>query len=259
MSCCCVCNERAGTQEHHLSYFPEIKIKVCVKCHELIHRHCVGKGRRKPILAIERQISNYKGRIITRGEIDSFCSMENENPMEMVRYFLSRKIILRIFRGCFYVNDSRNAIPNFFEILPLGLNIKVGNNWYFGLNTALKLNNMTHEFFAINEVINDKVFRPHPIGIMGHSVKFYTVRIPFTFGIKEEGPLKFSDKERTIMDLIYFKRYGSVPDARIELDIEEFVDGLDLTSLKEYSKFYPKTVSNIIMKVMTHKEHPSKL
>lgn len=41
---CAVCHGPAS-QEHHIFYDPEIKIDVCVECHELIHEHGVGSGR----------------------------------------------------------------------------------------------------------------------------------------------------------------------------------------------------------------------
>lgn len=45
-------------------------------------------------------------------------------------------------------------------------------NWYFGLYTALKLNNMTHEHFAVDYVVNDRLFRPKPMTIAGYKFRF---------------------------------------------------------------------------------------
>ena len=48
---------------------------------------------------------------------------------------------------------------NYFEIIKNGLIIKGVKKWYFGLETALKLNNMTNEYFTIDYVVNDSIFR----------------------------------------------------------------------------------------------------
>lgn len=39
---CVICKTAKATQQHHLSYNPEITIDVCVPCHVKIHQHGVG-------------------------------------------------------------------------------------------------------------------------------------------------------------------------------------------------------------------------
>ena len=41
---CAVCKTEEAMQQHHLSYEPELKIDVCVKCHVTLHGHGVGVG-----------------------------------------------------------------------------------------------------------------------------------------------------------------------------------------------------------------------
>jgi hypothetical protein len=46
---CPVCKTFEAVQEHHLSYEPEIKIPICLKCHNAVHpSHGVGRGRNTP-------------------------------------------------------------------------------------------------------------------------------------------------------------------------------------------------------------------
>ncbi|HXG07947.1 MAG TPA: hypothetical protein VNI77_11560 [Nitrososphaera sp.] len=60
-------------------------------------------------------------------------------------------------------------------------------NWYFGLHTALKLNNMTHEHFAAEDVISDLLFRAKPLNISGSKFKFTQLSPrPMSFGIKND-------------------------------------------------------------------------
>ncbi len=42
MVVCQICKEKEAEQEHHVSYYPELKIDICIDCHKLIHKHSVG-------------------------------------------------------------------------------------------------------------------------------------------------------------------------------------------------------------------------
>ncbi len=39
---CQICKEKEAEQEHHVSYYPVLKIDICIDCHKLIHKHSVG-------------------------------------------------------------------------------------------------------------------------------------------------------------------------------------------------------------------------
>lgn len=45
MVICQVCKEKEAEQKHHVSYYPELTIDVCIDCHKLIHKHGVGGNR----------------------------------------------------------------------------------------------------------------------------------------------------------------------------------------------------------------------
>ena len=53
MVVCQICKEKEAEQEHHVSYYPELKIDVCIDCHKLIHKHSVG-GPGRPDYGIIR-------------------------------------------------------------------------------------------------------------------------------------------------------------------------------------------------------------
>ena len=98
------------------------------------------------------------------------------------------------------------------ELAARGLEIKKVKNWYFGLHTALKLNNMTHESFAIEEVISDSLFRAKPIKIANYNFKF--IKLPrklFGFGVEERNGLTISDPEKTVLDFIYLWNQNRLP------------------------------------------------
>lgn len=63
--------------------------------------------------------------------------------------------------------------------------------------TALKLNNMTHESFAIEEVISDSLFRARPIKIANYNFRFakHSKKL-LDFGTEKRNGLEFSDPEK---------------------------------------------------------------
>jgi hypothetical protein len=106
-------------------------------------------------------------------------------------------------------------------------------------------NNITHESFSVDYVINDKLLRSKPITIAGYKFRFVklTSRL-LEFGIIKNN-LKFSDPEKTILDFIYTWRYNGVPEEKIVLDVSEWAKDISSEKIKKYSVNYPKTVQEI--------------
>lgn len=44
---CASCGSTENLQLHHLSYNPEVKVLLCVECHKKVHKHGVGKGKKR--------------------------------------------------------------------------------------------------------------------------------------------------------------------------------------------------------------------
>lgn len=131
------------------------------------------------------------------------------------------------------------------ELVAKGLELKGVKNWYFGLYTALKFNNITHESFAVDYVVNDKLLRLKPIKIAGYKFRFVklTPRL-LEFGVIED-KLKYSDPEKTILDFIYTWRYNGVPTEKIVLDVSEWAKDISSEKIEKYADNYPKTVQEI--------------
>ncbi len=67
------------------------------------------------------------------------------------------------------------------------LKIKGVKHWYFGLETALKINNMTHEYFTMNFVITDSYRTTKIINILDTKFQFLKwSQKHFTFGIEQK-------------------------------------------------------------------------
>src|SRR3989344_3920051 len=107
-----------------------------------------------------------KEKIITKSDLDSMSNKYKLNKFKLRKLLLNGKYLVTIFRGVYYLKsyeekkfNSLNYSP--YELLSLGLE-KKGVKWYFGLNTALKFLNLTHEVFPVNIIVNDRFNRTKP-------------------------------------------------------------------------------------------------
>lgn len=191
-----------------------------------------------------------KKEFVNSAELKNYCGELKLDYASAIRYLLKRKSLVRIFKGIFYVKSLEEIRLgkrkySHLEIVSRGLELKGIKNWYFGLHSALKLNNMTHEHFAVEEVVSDSLFRAKPVNIAGYKFKFVKISPPLLgFGIKDEGSgLRYSDPEKTILDFIYLSRHGGMEFKRILLEVSDWSENISRNRLKEYSKNYPKTVA----------------
>ncbi len=184
-------------------------------------------------------------------ELKEYCRSAKVSYVSAVRYFIKKKYVVRIFRGTFYLKSLEElklgrTKYNHLELVSKGLAIKKIKNWYFGLHTALKLNNMTHEHFSVEEVVNDSILRRKPIGIAGYRFRFVKLSPSLLgFGVVEDHGIRYSDPEKTILDFVYLWRYNSVPSEKIVVDAEMY-GGTSKAKLLEYARKYPATVRAIV-------------
>lgn len=191
---------------------------------------------------------------VTASEMKVYCKGMKIKYDTAVRYLASQGHIVRILRGIFYVKSLDEeklgkSRYSHLELVAKGLDIKGVKDWYFGLYSALKLNNMTHEHFVIEEVISGSLFRANPVSIAGHKFRFRKVSPKLAkFGVVSNGLIRYSDKEKTILDFIYIWRYNGVPEDRIVMDISDWAKGLSKGRIKKYAESYPKTVRKMASK-----------
>jgi len=195
-------------------------------------------------------LSNFGGKVVTKKELEEVCRRFKANLDSTVNFMISYGYLIRILRGLYYVKTLeefklRKSI-DVYRIISLGLD-KLGINWYFGLYTALRLNGVTHEYSATIFILNDTIFRPKEIEIAGEKVKFIKLKKDlFGFGVKNENDLKFSDLEKTLLDIVYLSRYRSVPEEKIVLMLKEYEKKVNKRRMKSYLKFYPKSVERVV-------------
>ncbi|UCE38783.1 MAG: hypothetical protein JSW00_06020 [Thermoplasmata archaeon] len=188
-------------------------------------------------------------------DIRGYCKDFGVDYNNTIRNLTARGYLLRIFKGIFYVRSFEEVKMggmkySHLELVSKGMGLKGIANWYFGLNTALKLNNATHEHFTVDYVVSDTLFRNKPINIGGYKFRFVKLKESLlTFGIKYK-KYRYSDLEKTILDLLYISRYSSVPKEKIVIDIEEYMGSVSKNRIQKYSKKYPKTVQKILEEVI---------
>ena len=195
-------------------------------------------------------------KFVTSDELKAYCRNANIKYEILVRYFGSKGYLIRIFRGIFYVKSAEEIELgrinlSHLELVARGLEIKKVKDWYFGLHTALKLNNMTHESFTIEEVISDSLFRAKPIKISNYNFRFLKLSKKLLgFGIESSDGLKFSDPEKTVLDFIYLWKQNGLPEVKIVSDIADWGKDLSRKKLKGYAENYPTSVKKISMRVV---------
>jgi len=189
---------------------------------------------------------------VTVKELKEYCKMLKLKHESVIRYLLKRKHLVRIFKGIYYIKSLEEfelgkTKYNHLELVAKGLELKGVKNWYFGLHTALKHNNMTHEYFTIDEVISDSIFRANPVNIVGYKFKFIKLTPPLIkFGIKSKGLLRYSDPEKTILDFVYLSLQEGMPSNRISMDVGDWAKDISENKLNKYVIKYPKTVAKTV-------------
>ena len=164
---------------------------------------------------IDTILREAKGKILTRKEFDSLATKYNFKKDTLRKVMLNKGYLITIFRGVYYLRSYEEKKFNSlkyspYELLALGLE-KKQIKWYFGLNTALKFLNLTHEVFPVNIVINDKFNRTRPMKIAGSSFFFTKIKPSLFSNLKEIKTNKniilyYSSLEKTLLDMIYLKR-----------------------------------------------------
>src|SRR3989338_2851122 len=124
-------------------------------------------------------------RFITRDTLKKYCKELGMKYEVAIRYLTTYKCLERVLRGIFYIRSIEERKMDKLNIAPMqaitrALEIKGVKNWYFGLESALKIEHLTHEHIAVETIINDCISRPHPFTIMGLKIKFVKIHKKLT-------------------------------------------------------------------------------
>ncbi|RLI80890.1 hypothetical protein DRP04_07320 [Archaeoglobales archaeon] len=195
-------------------------------------------------------LSEFGGRVVTRKEMEKACERFGEDARRVINFMISYGYLIRILRGLYYVRtleefSTQKSITT-LKLISMGMK-KLGVSWYFGLNTALRLNGATHEFFPVIHVLSDTIYRPKIVKINGEDVRFIKLKKElFGFGVVEKNGMKYSDLEKTLLDMVYLSRYRSVPEERIVSVLREYKKEVKKKKFADYLRFYPKSVRRVV-------------
>src|SRR3989338_138053 len=191
-------------------------------------------------------------RYLSEKKLKEHCKVLGISYVSAIKYLGKYHYIARVLRGFFYVptigeRKLKTRGPNLHEAIARAMEYKKVKNWYWGLETAIKMNAITHEYFTIDYVVSDTIFRAKPIEIMGRRVKFVKLKKElFGFGTKRTGSIIYSDLEKTILDLIHLKKYSGKKDTSIRDDLIEWAETASRKKLKEYSLHYGLSVRKML-------------
>ena len=194
--------------------------------------------------------------LITFEELKKYCKELYFNYKNTSDYLVSRGYLVRILDDIYYMKtvdeiSQKKLRYSILELVGKGLNLNNVYNWYFGLYTALKLNkidyNHQNRFFYL---INDRISKNKLIKILGKKFRFLTFKNAlFNFGIINR-KIRYSNLEKTILDLIYLWEYSHMNEKIILIELSKLLDGISEEKILEYSQYYPLSNKNILKKAL---------
>ncbi len=153
---------------------------------------------------------NRKLRVASSNDIHQVCSAFGYS-FENVRTVLVRRGVLVpvLFKGVFYIRTPNEllteSLPDGLKLVSLACTKRFGQEWYFGLHTALKLSNIAgvrtqNKIFV---VIRQQII-PSVRMMSGVEVVFSQLKnVPFNEGIEENTFARFSGPVRTALDFLH--------------------------------------------------------
>ena len=188
---------------------------------------------------------------IGRDELEKLAGDVGLDSKASINYLLKQGYLKRISRGFFYVPALDEIKLDGWEyssreFISKSLEHKGTTNWYFGLQSSLKLNMMTHEHINMEFIISDDIRTTKAIEVMGKPVRFYRwsskLFIPGSIQQKYSPHdifIQYSDPEKTVLDLCYWRYTNRMGD--IDGPLREYGEQCDIKRLRSYlSHFSPQ-------------------
>lgn len=198
-----------------------------------------------------KKLERSGGKYITREELKALSREIGLGYYPVINYLSTNKYILRVMRGVFYVKSIEERKlgkldVNHLEAIKEALALKKVEKWYFGLETAAAMNNLTHEYFTMTFVISDSIGRSKPFEILGYKVRFIKVSEKlFGFGVVKD-KLSYSDPEKTVLDMIYLSRYNGLTESEVVGRVSDILKHCSKDKLESYARKYPKSVKKFL-------------
>ena len=183
------------------------------------------------------------------------------NYNNMIEYVISRGFLFNILNDTYYVKGQNefNSVNNnnlkytSLELISKALKFLDVENWYFGLYTALKFHDISFsngnvDYLMFNNIITSKT----KITVSGQECKFIRLESKlFKFGIiKKPNEVKYSDLEKTILDLMYLWHTSNMPNHKIKAGVLKYFKLGKLDTIKEYCSHYPESIQQLVDEII---------
>lgn len=209
-----------------------------------------------PYSAIWLRLNAQGMRFVTRETIGLMAAELCRDTQKSIDYLQRNGYLYRVFRGIFYVPDHKERAlgrpdRSIHELVSQGLRQKGEKIWYFGMESALALNGMTHEHFDTEYVITGSYYTGRPIDILGKPVMVIAWKDPLlipeaikSIRTSHSVTISYSDPEKTVLDLAY-RRY-TTRRRNVVAPLLEYGPSCDRDVLMRYLKRYPPTFRTIV-------------
>lgn len=208
------------------------------------------------MIRVLKKIKQDNKEFVTSEELQIYSKDLYLDYRTISNYLVTRGFLLNILDDIYYVKSEEEILQNklnysILELVGKGLNLKNVKNWYFGLYTALNLINIEYEHENdMFYLINDQIIKEKPIKILGKDFRFLTFKNTlFNFGIIDN-KVKYSDHEKTILDLIYLWQYNHMNESRILINAYKLLDGISEEKILDYSQYYPISNRKVLKKAL---------
>lgn len=184
-------------------------------------------------------------KMVTTSQIEELALKLGKNKKRAVYYLQEEGYIARVLRGIFYVKSleerQNNALNNsLYTIVAWALEIKKIKNWYFALETALKLNNLTYEYYTVDYVFTDSYRTTKKISIMKNKFQFLKrSKKYFKKGILEKNGIRYSTPEKTVLDLSYHRFLKTKNEGFFLSPLMEYKTKIDVDKIEGLLDLYP--------------------
>lgn len=186
-------------------------------------------------------------------ELRALALRLGKEPRNAIDHLVRGGYLIPLFKGVYHVShpeEMRLGVPrhSHLELFALAAEAAGLGPWYFGLETALRLDGLTAEFRREEAVVNGRRLRERGVDLAGHRFVLHRWTPDLlAFGVRREGRLRISDPAKTVLDLAY-RDYWSARRGRAPVgDWKTLVDRVDLAALRRYLERFPRYVREIVM------------
>ena len=191
--------------------------------------------------------------VATSADIAAVARRIEADPRDVIRSLRRSGRLVPLFKGFYYVRGPEELAltstrHNHLELFAMAARAKGIGNWYFGLDSALRLNRMTHEDRRWEDVISDSLYRPAGVAVGGKRfvVSKWSPRL-VRFGVVRLGPLPYSDPEKTVLDLAYLDHLRTLRGRGASGAWREHAEHVSARKLARYAKAYPLAVRREVL------------